>query len=231
MENKLQKLHTRLCSCAVFRGVLDHPVFSLFCGYCYMFGEDEGARMDAYAAFVSEIYANGGNLTYLVQKLVFADENVYIKAMAKKQNINAHILSAAERELKIFAEFAALTADDFAVSMGVSLEEIPAFDSFNADMVSLYKERLQNIQKYGYGIFSSNCMFRLSDEKEIEPIVSADKIAMDSFIGYEAQRDKVIANTRAFVENHERYAGRILEDRRKAQQRNQLQLLRRILRP
>ena len=201
MENRLQKLHTRLCSCAVFRGVLSHPVFSLFGGYCFMCDEGVYAKMDAYAAFVAEIYASGGNLTELVQRVVFADENVYIKGMARKENINAHILTAAERELKIFAEFAALTAEDFAADMGVLLDEIPAFDAFNADMGALYQERLQNIQKYGYGIFSSHRMFRLSDEKAIEPIVSADKIAMDSFIGYEEQRDKVIANTRAFVEN------------------------------
>jgi predicted AAA+ superfamily ATPase len=84
--------------------------------------------------------------------------------------------------------------------MGVSVEEIPAFDSFNADMGGLYQERLQKIEKYGYGIFSSFGMFRLSDDKEIEPIVSADKIAVQSFIGYEEQREKVVANTRAFVE-------------------------------
>ena len=43
-------------------------------------------------------------------------------------------------------------------------------------------------------------MFRLSDEKKIEPIVSADKISMDSFIGYENEREQVVANTRAFIE-------------------------------
>ncbi len=200
MESKLQKLHIKLCSCAVFRGVLSHPVFSLFGGYCYVEGNENYEKIDAYAGFVAEIYAHGGNLTTLVQKLVFADENVYIKSAAKGETVNGHILAAAERELKIFTEFAALTAADFAKDMGIALEEIPAFDSFNADMGALYLERLKNIGKYGYGIFSSYGMFRLSDEKQIEPIVSADKIGMNTFIGYESQREKVIANTRAFVE-------------------------------
>ena len=201
MESKLRKLHTRLCSCAVFRGVLSHPVFSLFGGYCFSAEEEKFVKIDAYAGFVSEIYSRGGNLTSLVQELVFSDENVYIKEAAKGGKVHAHILASAQRELKIFAEFAALTTDDFAKDMGVDVEEIPAFDSFNADMGALYLERLQNISKYGYGIFSAHGMFRLSDEKEIQPIASADKIGMESFIGYEAQREKVIANTRAFVEN------------------------------
>ena len=37
-------------------------------------------------------------------------------------------------------------------------------------------------------------------DKQIEAIVSADKIRMDSFIGYEDERAKVVANTKAFVE-------------------------------
>ena len=199
MESKLQQLHTRLCACAVFRGVLDHPVFSLFGGYCFTMEEEPFEKINAYGGFVAEIYKNGGNLTKLVQNLLFADENVYVKSVARGETVNKHILAAAERELKVFTEFAALTAEDFNADMGALSLEIPTFDSFNADMGAIYKERLQNVQKYGYGIFSSQGMFRLSDDKEIEPIVSADKIAMDRFIGYENERAKVIENTRAFL--------------------------------
>lgn len=199
MESKLQQLHTRLCACAVFRGVLDHPVFSLFGGYCFTMEEEPFEKINAYGGFVAEIYKNGSNLTKLVQNLLFADENVYVKSVARGETVNKHILAAAERELKVFTEFAALTAEDFNADMGALSLEIPTFDSFNADMGAIYKERLQNVQKYGYGIFSSQGMFRLSDDKEIEPIVSADKIAMDRFIGYENERAKVIENTRAFL--------------------------------
>ena len=199
MESKLQQLHTRLCACAVFRGVLEHPVFSLFGGYCFTMEEEPFEKINAYGGFVAEIYKNGGNLTKLVQNLLFADENVYVKSVARGETVNKHILAAAERELKVFTEFAALTAEDFNADMGALSLEIPTFDSFNADMGAIYKERLQNVQKYGYGIFSSQGMFRLSDDKEIEPIVSADKIAMDRFIGYENERAKVIENTRAFL--------------------------------
>ena len=80
------------------------------------------------------------------------------------------------------------------------MEELPQFTSVNADMGASYKHRIENLHKYGYGIFSPVCMFRLSDEKKIEPIVSADKISMAQFIGYEAEREKIVANTRAFVE-------------------------------
>lgn len=199
MENTLRKLHIRLCACAVFRGVLKHPVFSLFGGYCYSANGEMLEKIDAYGSLVAEIYQSGGNLTQLIQKVVFADENAYVKAVARGEELNPHIVKAAEKELQLFSEVASLTVEDFAADMGVSKEEIPAFDSFNADMVAIYKDRLANIQRYGYGIFSSYAMFRLSDDKEIEPIVSADKTNMDSFIGYEAERAQVVENTRAFI--------------------------------
>ena len=43
-------------------------------------------------------------------------------------------------------------------------------------------------------------MFRLSDTMEIMPIVSADKISIEKFIGYKEERSKVIENTEAFLQ-------------------------------
>ena len=43
-------------------------------------------------------------------------------------------------------------------------------------------------------------MFRLNDNKEIEPIVSADRISIDKFIGYKAERQRIIDNTEAFLQ-------------------------------
>ena len=198
MENKLQQLHVRLCSCAVFRGVLQDPVFGFFAAYCK--AADKTDKIQQYAAFVSRIYEKGGNLTSLVHELVFQDENTYIKRVAQGETVAEKVKASALRELAIFAEFGGVTSADFAQDLGMDEAEIPAFDSFNTDMVAAYSQRLQNLSKFGYGIFSSNCMFRFSDTKQIEPIVSADKTAFSQFIGYEREREQVAANTRAFLE-------------------------------
>lgn len=198
MENKLQQLHVRLCSCAVFRGVLQDPVFGFFAAYCK--AADKTDKIQQYAAFVSRIYEKGGNLTSFVQELVFQDENTYIKRVAQGETVAEKVKASALRELAIFAEFGGVTSADFAQDLGMDEAEISAFDSFNVDMVAAYSQRLQNLSKFGYGIFSSNCMFRFSDTKQIEPIVSADKTAFSQFIGYEREREQVAANTRAFLE-------------------------------
>ena len=198
MKSNLMTIYEELCFCAVFYRVTKKPLFKAFEGYCL--AENTQQNRKAYTAFVAEIYEQGGNLSALVERLVSEDENTYVKRVAGKQEVDKNIQNSVLRELSVLSKFASLTAKDFAEDMGVSVEELSQFTSVNADMVASYKNRIDNLHKYGYGIFSSVCMFRLSDDKKIEPIVSADKISMAQFIGYEQEREKIVANTRAFVE-------------------------------
>ena len=198
MKRNLTTIYEALCCCAVFYRLTEKTLFKAFEGY-YL-AENTQQKRKAYTAFVAEIYEQGGNLAALVERLVSEDENTYIKRVAGEQEVDENIQNSLLRELAVLSKFASLTAKDFAEDMGVSVEELSQFTSVNADMVASYKNRIANLHKYGYGIFSSVCMFRLSDDKKIEPIVSADKISMAQFIGYEQEREKIVANTRAFVE-------------------------------
>ncbi len=197
LENKLKNVYERLQFVSVFIDVLDKPLFTAFSAYC----ESAGAtKKRAYARLVSVVYENGGSLTELVKKLVFENENVYVKSVARGEKILSCVENQVKKELGLFSEFASLKAEDFAKDTGAGLEELPKFNSSSVDFVGVYKKRMREIHKYGYGIFSSSGMFRVSDDKEIEPIVSADKISLDDFIGYEEERGKVVDGTRAFVE-------------------------------
>ncbi len=199
MKCELQKLYRRLCACAVFRGVLSEPVFLHFAKYCK--AENFLEKLNAYTDFTAEVYGKGGNLTELVKEIVFADENVYVKGVARGEKLSKNILDSARRELFDLSDFAALRSEDFAVDMEIPLKELPIFDSVNTHLGALYEERLSNIQKYGYGIFSSSSMFRLADDRHIEAIASADKTTLSRFVGYEEERRQVIENTKAFLEN------------------------------
>ena len=74
MRKELQPIYLQLCTLAVFRGVIEKPLFNAFERYCV--AESDAEKRKAYGAFVSEIYASGGNLTDLAQSLTFLDENV-----------------------------------------------------------------------------------------------------------------------------------------------------------
>jgi predicted AAA+ superfamily ATPase len=148
---------------------------------------------------VTAIYENGGTLDGYVRKAVFEDENIYVKQRAKNIAVDKKIENAVSIELNTFSEFVSLTAQDFKVDMDIDLS-IPEFNSRAIDLSELYHKRIEDIDKYGYGVFSSSPMFRLSDSMEITPIVSADKISIEKFIGYKEERSKVIANTEAFLQ-------------------------------
>ncbi len=186
-------LNQRLHALCVFRGLLEAPLLRAFLD----FGETD-ARIDAYSRFVKEIYLGGGDLCACVRQMVFENENLYISACAKGELPNAHITASVARELETLSDFAALTPDDFTKLLGdVS---VAAFDSRRIDLASEYAARVAAVGKFGFGVFASHGMFRLSDEMVIEPITSADPITLDSFIGYREEREQVLENTRVFIE-------------------------------
>ncbi|MBQ7368253.1 MAG: ATP-binding protein [Clostridia bacterium] len=193
---KIESIYKKLCLVSVFTGATEKQPVRAFIEYCESMGVD---RQKAYARLVSEIYAGGGAFAPLVERAVFEDENPLVKSVARKQTCAPCIYAAAERELETFADLARLSPADFALDMQKNEREIPAFEMVNATLPPSFYARLENIGKVGYGIFSAHGMFRLSDEKTIEPILSADKTELNKFIGYEQEREKVLENTRAFV--------------------------------
>ncbi len=193
----IKKLYLELCMSSVFRTVLTKPLFSHLASYAKD-GASKEEKLKAYAAFVSEIYKSGASLTDSVMRLVFEDENVYVKARANKLVINENITSAVAHELSVFEKFSALTPEDFRADLNVFY--VSPFFSEHRNFSAEYEKRIEDIDKHGYGIFASNPMFRLADNGELAPIVSADKTTIDSFIGYEQERGMVISNTKAFVD-------------------------------
>lgn len=193
----IRELYLRLCMSGVFHKVTEKPLFKCFFDYAKSTATDD--KIKAYASFVSEIYASGTTLTSLAFKLVCEDENTYIKSRAKGVEIREELKCAVKSELLAFESFASLTPEQFSDDMGVDF--VLPFSTEKIDFVSSYEERIKNVSRYGYGIFSSYPMFRLSDSGIIEPIVSADKTTVDKFVGYEEERGKVINNTIAFIEN------------------------------
>ncbi len=132
MKNQVKALYEALSGFAVFSGVLKTPLFT-----CFMeVGRSQGTdARRAYGAFVAEIYAGGGNLTDLTRRIIFADENVYVKTVGNMQRVNPHIARAVACELDILSRFASLTPADFADFIGEG-EYMAGFDSVSCDLKS-----------------------------------------------------------------------------------------------
>ena len=197
IENKMRQLYTRLSLTSVFRGVLFSSVISAFLDY---FKAQEDDKLSAYAKFVSRIYEAGGSLNKAVKKAIFEDENIYVKMLSRGETPSDKITAAAKHELEGFSMLVSVSREDFATDLGVSSCQLPDFDSEEEDIYSVFVDRVSNIELYGYGIFASHAMFRLSDDKVIEPAPSADRTCFKDFVGYERERGQVVDNTVAFIE-------------------------------
>ncbi|MBO5287558.1 MAG: ATP-binding protein [Clostridia bacterium] len=194
--SKLNELNTRLSVFSVLNGALKKSLFVKF--EEYIKAEAQNEKLKKYGELVFDIYNNGASLTDYVRKIAFEDENAYVKAISKKAPVNQKIENAVFYELDTLSAFASLTSEDFKQDMGYD-GFIPTFDSEIVDLKSEYKTRLKSIEKYGYGIFASNCMFSVSDSGEIIPVVTADTTRLEDFIGYKQERQRVIDNTVAFL--------------------------------
>ena len=198
-DSSVRALYLRLCTVSVFRGVLAQPLFARFLEYAAERGE-KTQKMLKYAALAEEIYRGGGDLTDCVRRAVFENENVYVTSLTKGHTCHESILQSAARELAVFGDLAALTVADFAADMEAEVE-IAGFSSRKIDLAAEYAARVKEIDRYGYGIFAAYGMFRLGDGPHpvLEPIRTPDDISLDSFIGYEQERGRVLANTEAFL--------------------------------
>ena len=192
----LRELYLRLCLSTIFREVLDKPLLKFFGDFCKE-GAREEDRLRAYTGLCLEIYRSGKSLAGCVLDLLYENENVYVKRVARDEAIPSEIRESLDFELSVFGEFAALAPECFRRELDIPY--LPPFATENTNVKDAYLEHTGNIGSRGFGIFASCPMFRLSDQLAIEPVISADKISLSHFVGYTAERERVIANTEALL--------------------------------
>lgn len=66
------------------------------------------------------------------------------------------------------------------------------FEEFYTTIVSFY-------QVHGVGDFGFHKAFRISDDSKLIPIKDVINVNLDDLIGYEAQKEELVANTKSFV--------------------------------
>ena len=160
-----------------------------------------GERMDSFGAFVWSLARDGYCFSDFLRRAVFEDENPYMTGMARGKGLPEALKENAAAELRLFSRLTELSPAELwerTEEPGFS-GHIPCFENHPVDFQEAYEKRLSEICRYGYGIFSSAGMFRVEGE-EILPVEAADSIDLDSFVGYETERQKVFDNTRALVE-------------------------------
>lgn len=197
-EEKRKELACALGALSVFRGILKLAPAAALLDYLKCGGSTQ-ERIERFGAFVYSLSDDNYSLSDFLCRAVYADENRYIIDTAQKKPIPAPLLRNAKAELSLFSELSACSAEELCEGIGYT-GAVPQFASEYVDFTKTYSERLANIGRYGYGVFSEAKMFRVEEDGEIVAVRAADDISEEKFVGYESERKKVFDNTRSLME-------------------------------
>ena len=198
---ELEILCLRLKSLTVFRELLNDSVIKALCKYLELAQTDDVlAVVTSYSEFVSRLYeANGSDLAAYINDAVNNSENVYVCAIGSGKEVNENIIRAVDEELKTLQLIADISSKALCKEIG-QFTFLPEFCSGGVNIKESFIHRVNNIGKYGYGIYAKNPMFYIDCENKIVPVKNPDSISLESLVDYERERSIILDNTKALVE-------------------------------
>lgn len=203
-KDERKDLCMRMRTLVVFRAVLDDPVIAALIdtlGIAAGIGHDDRPLAEAYARFVSRLFATGTcSLGAYVQEAVLNDENVYLRRRGARAEVPHVLADAVDTELQTLARLATLTPDELLADAPAMLRDTAArFEVECTDLVGTYHERLADIHRHGYGIYARYHVFRMDDTGQVMPVHHPDPIRLADLADYEREKGIILDNTRALL--------------------------------
>lgn len=190
-------LLAKLNSVVIFKKVAEGPVLSALSRF-FTSEESAPARVKAYTDFISELYKVNYSFSDYLLDALSADENDYVILRSRGADIPPLMQECVSAELEIFNKLAELTSEELTVRINYD-GFLPRFYTTERNLPECFEERMQNIGKYGYGIYARSNMFTV-EGTEVRPVMNPDPVTVDQLIGYELQRQQLIDNTKALLE-------------------------------
>lgn len=203
----LPQLGLRLRALTVFRSLAEDPVLRALsaCLEGLTFLPEEQA-ISAYAAFASELYRTGTcDLTAYVRQLVCDDENPYVRCVAVGETPSAALEKSVEQELATLQAVSAVTPEQLLTLREwkrISPDVLSTWETDTTaaeELGSLYRERMAQIGRHGYGMYARFVMFRLDETGEIQPVQSPDPVQLEDLVGYGREKRILLDNMRALL--------------------------------
>ena len=212
--NNLIKTKLGLSALSIFRGIMNRSVPRAFFRLLCSADKKPEEFLDAYGGFISLISERGclDSLAYALTEAALFDDNCFTRAAAggTQNKLPEGVLSAVKHDCEAILSAANLSADEVLSSYAYFDEiaeiagTLPKWKCGDcAESFKMFDGSLDKIAKWyrenGCGMFARYKAFVWRDG-DIRPVLNYDTISLDEFTGYESQRDKVVANTRAFLE-------------------------------
>ena len=200
---KLHEWNARLHGLVIFRTLLEDPVLAKLLDLTDRMeagGRGMGPVCDAVAQFEAALFERTTNWSQYLSTAVLEAETVCVRQAAA--GALAPVLQAAlEGELNFLQQLCSLTLDALLDAAEVPAEELaflPRWETADLDLPAAYAQRMSEVGKKGYGMFAKHHVFTVENGKLV-PVKYPDPQRLSELPGYEKEREKVIANTRALL--------------------------------
>ena len=203
---KLREWNARLHGLVVFRSLLDDPVVAKLLDLTDRMeagAPGYGPVCDAVAQFEAALFEHTTNWGSYLSAAVLEAETVCVR-QAASGTLAAALQTALDSELAFLQALCGLTLDELLAAAGSAtgqaqeLAFLPRWETSGIDLPAAYAQRMSEVGKKGYGMFAKHHVFTV-ENGQLVPVKYPDPQRLSELPGYEKEREKVIANTKALL--------------------------------
>ena len=203
---KLREWNARLHGLVVFRSLLDDPVVAKLLDLTDRMeagAPGYGPVCDAVAQFEAALFEHTTNWGSYLSASVLEAETVCVR-QAASGTLAPALQTALDSELAFLQALCGLTLDELLAAAGSAtgqaqeLAFLPRWETSGIDLPAAYAQRMNEVGKKGYGMFAKHHVFTV-ENGQLVPVKYPDPQRLSELPGYEKEREKVIANTKALL--------------------------------
>ena len=203
---KLREWNARLHGLVVFRSLLDDPVVAKLVDLTDRMeagAPGYGPVCDAVAQFEAALFEHTTNWGSYLSAAVLEAETVCVR-QAASGTLSPPLQTALDSELAFLQALCGLTLDELLAAAGSAtgqaqeLAFLPRWETSGIDLPAAYAQRMSEVGRKGYGMFAKHHVFTV-ENGQLVPVKYPDPQRLSELPGYEKEREKVIANTKALL--------------------------------
>ena len=203
---KLREWNARLHGLVVFRSLLDDPVVAKLLDLTDRMeagAPGYGPVCDAVAQFEAALFEHTTNWGSYLSAAVLEAETVCVR-QAASGTLAPALQTALDSELAFLQALCGLTLDELLAAAGSAtgqaqeLAFLPRWETSSIDLPAAYAQRMSEVGKKGYGMFAKHHVFTV-ENGQLVSVKYPDPQRLSELPGYEKEREKVIANTKALL--------------------------------
>lgn len=203
---KLREWNARLHGLVVFRSLLDDSVVAKLVDLTDRMeagAPGYGPVCDAVAQFEAALFEHTTNWGSYLSAAVLEAETVCVR-QAASGTLAPALQTALDSELAFLQALCGLTLDELLAAAGSAagqaqeLAFLPRWETSGIDLPAAYAQRMSEVGKKGYGMFAKHHVFTVKNG-QLVPVKYPDPQRLSELPGYEKEREKVIANTKALL--------------------------------